>query len=79
MVVSGLVEAEQVYNCLWSHAGGFPSHLHYVIQPVTKQQMSDLAAHGPALMMAMFRSGQVPAVDDVERVAEQARRLFAID
>jgi ATP adenylyltransferase len=30
-VVSRLVEAEQVDNCLWSHAGGFPTHLHYVI------------------------------------------------
>src|SRR5438270_12275711 len=26
---------EQVYNCLWSHAGGRPVHIHYVIQPVT--------------------------------------------
>jgi diadenosine tetraphosphate (Ap4A) HIT family hydrolase len=77
-VVSRLVDPAQVYNCLWSHAGGVPGHLHYVIQPVTKTQMSDFGAHGPALTMAMFRHGEVPATVDVERVAEQARRLFAI-
>jgi diadenosine tetraphosphate (Ap4A) HIT family hydrolase len=39
-VVSRLVESEQVYNCLWSHAGGVPVHIHYVVQPVTKTQMA---------------------------------------
>jgi diadenosine tetraphosphate (Ap4A) HIT family hydrolase len=76
-VVSRLVQAEQVYNCLWSHAGGVPTHLHYVIQPVTKQQMSAFAAHGPALTMVLLRNGQLPPTDDVEQVAERARRLFA--
>jgi diadenosine tetraphosphate (Ap4A) HIT family hydrolase len=78
-VVSRLVEAEQVYNCLWSHAGGVRGHLHYVVQPVTKQQMSAFDAHGPGLTLAMFRSGRLPDAEDVERVAEQARRLFAIN
>jgi diadenosine tetraphosphate (Ap4A) HIT family hydrolase len=78
-VVSQLVEAEQVYNCLWSHAGGVRGHLHYVVQPVTKQQMSAFDAYGPGLTLAMSRSGQMPDVDDVERVAERARRLFAIN
>jgi galactose-1-phosphate uridylyltransferase len=77
-VVSRLVDPAQVYNCLWSHAGGVAGHLRYVIQPVTRTQMSDFVAHGPALTMAMLRHGEVPATVDVERVAEQARRLFAI-
>jgi diadenosine tetraphosphate (Ap4A) HIT family hydrolase len=34
-VASALVPAEQVYNCLWSHARGIPVHIHYVVQPVT--------------------------------------------
>src|SRR3954469_3865427 len=38
-VARDLVGAEQVYNCLWSHAGGVPVHIHYVVQPVTKDLM----------------------------------------
>src|ERR1700685_3155615 len=38
-VADQLVGADQVYNCLWSHANGEPVHIHYVIQPVTKAQM----------------------------------------
>lgn len=28
-VAGQLVGADQVYNCLWSHAGGVPGHIHY--------------------------------------------------
>jgi diadenosine tetraphosphate (Ap4A) HIT family hydrolase len=52
-----LVEADQVYNCLWSHAGGERVHIHYVVQPVTKKQMSVFAAHGPNLQVAQFATG----------------------
>ena len=27
-----LTPAEQVYNCLWSHHGGEPVHIHYLVQ-----------------------------------------------
>ena len=30
-VAGELVGAEQVYNCLWSHAGGVRLHIHYVV------------------------------------------------
>ena len=48
-VARQLVDADQVYNCLWSHAGRRPVHIHYVIQPVTKEQMDDYDAAGPTL------------------------------
>lgn len=75
-VAGQLVEADQVYNCLWSHAGGSPGHIHYVIQPVTRQQMAGLGAHGPSLQVAMFAGGDLPGAEQVEFVAERARRLF---
>ncbi len=75
-IVAGLVEAEQTYNCLWSHAGGRPVHIHYVVQPVTRQQMQDNDAYGPALQMAMFDKGEAPSREDVEEIAERARRAF---
>ena len=76
-VAGQLVPAEQVYNCLWSHAGGVPVHIHYVVQPVTKEQMAAVGAHGPALQMAMFSGGEPPDPEDVEQVADEARRAFA--
>jgi diadenosine tetraphosphate (Ap4A) HIT family hydrolase len=38
-VARDLVGAEQVYNCLWLHAGGVPVHIHFVVQPVTVDQI----------------------------------------
>jgi diadenosine tetraphosphate (Ap4A) HIT family hydrolase len=77
-VAKELVQAEQVYNCLWSHAGGMPVHIHYVVQPVTAYQLTHFGAHGPALQMAMFDSEDVPKSEDIERIADAARILFSI-
>ncbi len=76
-VASRLVDADQVYNCLWSHAGGEPVHVHYVVQPVTKTQMSEFGVHGPDLQVAMFSTGSSPDPADVERVSGRARLHFA--
>jgi diadenosine tetraphosphate (Ap4A) HIT family hydrolase/catechol 2,3-dioxygenase-like lactoylglutathione lyase family enzyme len=75
-VAGTLVPAEQVYNCLWSHAGGRPVHVHYVVQPVTKEQMAAEAAHGPNLQVAMFSHGTAPDPAEVDRVCRAARLLF---
>jgi hypothetical protein len=71
-----LVEADQVYNCLWSHAGGVPVHIHYVVQPVTRAQIAEFESHGPNLQVAMFAAGTMPDASQVELVAGQARTLF---
>ncbi len=76
-VADQLVRAEQVYNCLWSHAGGKPVHIHYVVQPVTREQLTALGMYGPTLQVAMFRSGDVPLASEVERIAGIARKLFS--
>ena len=77
-VASQLVEADQIYrNCLWSHAGGEPVHIHYVVQPVTKEQMSEFAAHGPSLQVAMFSKGGASDPADVERISDLARIRFS--
>lgn len=77
MIVSQLVNADQVYNCLWSHAGGEPVHIHYVVQPVTKEQMSLFGAYGPQLQTAMFSTGSSPGLDEVDRIAKVARLRFS--
>lgn len=71
-----LVPAEQVYTCLWSHAGGQPVHIHYVVQPVTAEQMRQHSTYGPALQVAMFAAAEYPEHGEIERVANRARQLF---
>jgi diadenosine tetraphosphate (Ap4A) HIT family hydrolase len=56
-VVDELVAPEEVYACLWSHAGGTPVHIHYVVQPVTRELMDRYSDYGPHLQAAMFDSG----------------------
>jgi diadenosine tetraphosphate (Ap4A) HIT family hydrolase len=76
-VASRLTEAEQVYICLWSHAGGVPVHIHFVVQPVTRETKEGWDAYGPDLQVRMFESGDLPPPDGVETFAKQARLLFA--
>ena len=76
-VARQLTPAEQVYNCLWSHEGGEPVHIHYLVQPVTRSQMEHYGAHGPALQVKMFEADEYPDAEDIDRVADRARLLFA--
>lgn len=76
-VATQLTGADQVYNCLWSHAGGVPGHIHYVVQPVTEAQLATYGTRGPALQMVMFDAGASESSHDVEEIATEARRLFA--
>jgi diadenosine tetraphosphate (Ap4A) HIT family hydrolase len=76
-VIAGeLVPAEQVYNCLWSHAGGVPVHIHYVVQPVTADLMRRHGSHGPELQVAMFTEGDAPRQDRIAEVASRAKAAF---
>jgi diadenosine tetraphosphate (Ap4A) HIT family hydrolase len=75
-VVDELVEPEQVYTCLWSHAGGTPVHIHYVVQPATQELMARYDAYGPNLQVAMFDADISPPEAEVEAFADRARAAF---
>lgn len=76
-VVSELCEPEQVYACLWSHAGRRPGHIHFVVQPATQTTIdAHGGAYGPALQMAMFGESVSPDAAAVEDFAARARTLF---
>ena len=77
VVVDDLVEPEQVYTCLWSHAGGTPVHIHYVVQPATRELMATYDSYGPNLQVAMFDAGVTPPEAEVEAFADRARAAFA--
>ena len=76
-IVTDLLQPEQVYVCLWSHAGGVPGHIHYVVQPVSRELMDRHATHGPALQVAMFAAGEPLPADEVEAFCERARLAAA--
>jgi diadenosine tetraphosphate (Ap4A) HIT family hydrolase len=76
-VVSELAAPDQVYVCLWSHAGGEPGHIHFVVQPVTPETMSAHGTHGPRLQVAMFDRGEPPDPAAAAAFAARARELLA--
>ncbi len=76
-LVDGLLSPEQTYVCLWSHAGGEPGHLHYVVQPISRALMEELGTHGPWLQARMFDAGEPPAPEEVEAFAHRARHALS--
>ena len=76
-VAGRLADAEQVYVCLWSHHGGEPVHLHFVVQPVSAATKKQWGTHGPALQLRMFEQGETPDPAAVDAFADRARALLA--
>ncbi|MHB9032556.1 MAG: HIT family protein [Anaerolineae bacterium] len=77
-VIARLTLAEQVYVCLWSHAGWEPGHIHFVLQPVWRSQQAEHPLPGPLLQAELFRANLPPDNKQIEAFAERARRLLAI-
>jgi diadenosine tetraphosphate (Ap4A) HIT family hydrolase len=76
-VVDDLVQPEQVYVGLWSHAGRTRVHIHFVVQPATTAAIHEIGAHGPALTAGQFARGDLPAEDEVDAFSNRARAAFA--
>jgi diadenosine tetraphosphate (Ap4A) HIT family hydrolase len=66
-----LLDPDQIYVSLWSHAGGRPVHIHWVVQPVASPATE--SPLGPHLQAAMFDRGELPRLAEVEAIAEQLR------
>jgi diadenosine tetraphosphate (Ap4A) HIT family hydrolase len=71
--VEELTSAGHVYVCLWSHG---PVHLHYVVQPVTADDVADLGVYGPRMQAAMFERGEPVDPEAAEAFAQRARAWF---
>ncbi|MEU9337728.1 hypothetical protein AB0D49_31960 [Streptomyces sp. NPDC048290] len=74
--VTAVLAPEQVYVCLWSHAGGVPGHLHFVVQPVDRSTRVRHGAFGPRLQAAMAEAGHMPEAAEVERVCGRLRGVL---
>lgn len=74
-IVAQLGVPDQVYVCLWSHQRGVPGHVHFVVQPVTREQRDRLGG-AAKLQAAMFEAGELPPAVEVEAFADRAREVF---
>ena len=68
-----LQRSADVYVCLWSHAGGVPVHIHFVVQPVSRAAIDERGFFGPVLQVAMFNADVEPPRPEVEQFCERAR------
>lgn len=78
-VATAITEPEQVYNCLWSHADGRPGHIHYVVQPVSREQREAYGSVGPDLQRELLRRSALPDAVALAKVCNSARRRFAAE
>jgi diadenosine tetraphosphate (Ap4A) HIT family hydrolase len=72
--VTDLTQADQVYVCLWSHG---PVHLHYVVQPVTTDDVAEFGAYGPRMQAEMFARGEPVDPGAANGFAERAGVWFS--
>jgi diadenosine tetraphosphate (Ap4A) HIT family hydrolase len=75
--ITTVVRPDQVYVTLWSHPHGRPAHIHFVLQPVSSEQVDRFHATGPTLQAAMFAAPTMPADADITTIADQIRAAFA--
>jgi diadenosine tetraphosphate (Ap4A) HIT family hydrolase len=71
--VTAIMSPEQVYVCLWSHADAVPGHLHFVVQPAFRDDMTRHNAYGPVLQLAMSEANRLPSKAAVEEVCVRIR------
>jgi diadenosine tetraphosphate (Ap4A) HIT family hydrolase len=77
--VQRITGADQIYVCLWSHAGWRPAHIHFVVQPAWNHWHEAYAHPGPAVQTMMFRERATPALADVVAFCQQARTRLEPD
>ena len=75
-VVKDLANADQVYVCLWSHAGFVPGHIHFVVQPTTNAMSQSYTHPGPSIQEAMFEAGVLPDPEAAAKFATRARDIL---
>jgi diadenosine tetraphosphate (Ap4A) HIT family hydrolase len=76
-VISTLSLPDQVYVCLWSHAGWQAGHVHFVLQPAWNSQQAEHSLPGPMLQADLFAANQAPDHDAVRAFAERAREMLS--
>jgi diadenosine tetraphosphate (Ap4A) HIT family hydrolase len=74
--IQSILEPDQVYICLWSHAGWQPGHVHFVLQPSWNAQGQQHERPGPFLQAEMFDENRPVPRPEIEAFANRAREVI---
>ena len=74
--IESILKPDQVYVCLWSHAGWKPGHLHFVLQPSWNALQEKYKHPGPFMQTAMLVADEQLDQDEVEQFAERVRAVI---
>jgi ATP adenylyltransferase len=76
-VIDEILAPEQTYVCMWSHGPHGPRHLHWIVQPVSRDLVQ---LHGgktsEELQLAMFEAQAYPDRVDIEAYCDRVRALL---
>lgn len=75
-VIRAILDPDQVYICLWSHAGWSPQRLHFVLQPSWNHLHREHSHPGPFMQADMFKANARPPRDEVEAFAARAKEVI---
>jgi len=78
-VIQVLAAADQVYVCLWSHAGWEAVHIHFVLQPAWNVLRERYPGPGPLLQVSMFAAGEPLDPTAVQEFCDRARRALQVE
>jgi diadenosine tetraphosphate (Ap4A) HIT family hydrolase len=71
-----VLEPDQVYVCLWSHAGWEPGHIHFVVQPSWNRLQAEHERPGPFLQVDMCEADVLPNRESVEAFVARAKEIM---
>jgi diadenosine tetraphosphate (Ap4A) HIT family hydrolase len=75
LIIKTILNPDQIYICLWSHAGWKPVHIHFVLQPSWNHMKRTHKNPGPFLQVDMFKKNKLPNRKKVEIFAAKARKI----
>jgi len=74
--IRAILNPDQVYICLWSHAGWQPGHLHFVVQPSWNHLQQKHKRPGPFMQVDMFGNDIEPSRKEIEVFARKAKEVI---
>jgi len=74
--IQTILKPDQVYVCLWSHAGWKAGHLHFVVQPSWDHLQRQHQRPGPFLQVEMLEENVQPSRDRIQAFAGEAREII---
>ena len=70
-----ILKPDQIYICLWSHAGWKPGYLHFVIQPSWNHLKRKYQHPDPFLQVDTFKANVLPSNKKIETFCKKAKGL----